>query len=96
MLDVELERDDEDVLAVILRMPSFSRFSPTGEGEVPGTAEPPKSSALPGDFGVFAEEPKEAKAPDPNPNADEAPDVVGEEMLFVVSGETALNGLCLP
>ena len=108
MLDVELERDekfarekylmkrdDEDVLVAILRAPSFSRFSPTGDGEVPGAVELRKSSALPGDFGVFAEEPKEAKAPDPSPNAEEAPDAVGEEMLFVVSGETPLNGLCL-
>ena len=79
-----------------MRLPSFSRFSPTGEGEVPGTVEPPKSSAFPGDFGVFAEEPKEAKAPDPSPNAEEAPDAVGEEILLVVKGATALKGLCLP
>lgn len=52
-------------------------------------AIPPKSRAFPGDLGVFAE-PKEAKAPDPRPNAPEAP-MVGEARA-PVEGDMELKG----
>jgi len=53
----------------------------------------PKSRAPPGVLGVF-EEPKEAKAPDPRPNAlDAAAD--GEEMEDV-EGDTRLKGVLVP
>lgn len=55
----------------------------------------PKSNAVPGVFGVLEADPKEAKAPVPKPNADEAPEV-GEEMLLVVKGEMLLKGLRPP
>ncbi len=53
-----------------------------------------KSKAVPGVLGVFPEDPKEAKAPDPKPKAEEAPDE-GEAML-VESGVMALKGLERP
>jgi hypothetical protein len=55
----------------------------------------PKSNAVPGVFGVLVAGPNDAKAPVPRPKADDAP-VVGEEMLFVVKGETLLNGFERP
>jgi len=96
VLDEWLVRDDVEVLDVTLLlpaslMPSFPRFSVPGVGDA--TAEP-KSRDVPGVLGVFAEEPKEAKAPEPRPKAEEAPDE-GEETL-VDSGEMALNGFDLP
>ena len=48
-----------------------------------------------GVFGVFTEEPKEAKAPDPRPKAEDAP-AVGEVTLVAVAGEVVLKGLDLP
>jgi hypothetical protein len=53
----------------------------------------PKSSALPGDFGVFAE-PKDAKAPEPSPKAFAAP-AVGDGTALV-GEEMALKGFALP
>jgi hypothetical protein len=95
-LIVELLKDDDEALLVILVDPSFSRFSPGGDVDVPGPAVLAKSRTFPGDLGVFAEEPNEANAPDPSPNAEEAPEVVGEETPVVVKGATALKGLCFP
>ena len=69
---------------------SFSRFSPAAVEGV----EVAKSREVPGVLGVFAEDPKEAKAPDPRPNADEAP-LVGEATLVVVKGAMPLNGFDL-
>lgn len=69
---------------------SFSRFSLAAfEG-----VELPKSRDVPGVLGVFAEDPKDAKAPDPRPKADEAP-LVGEAAFVVVKGAMPLNGLDL-
>lgn len=65
------------------------------EGEASGAAEAPKSRALPGDLGVFAEDPKEANAPVPRPKADEAPEFE-EGMLVVFRGVTLLRGFDLP
>lgn len=59
-----------------------------------GDARLPKSSAVPGVLGVFAE-PKDAKAPEPKPNAEEAP-AAGEATAEVVSGAMALKGLDRP
>lgn len=53
-----------------------------------------KSKAVPGVFGVFPEDPNEAKAPDPSPNAEEAP-AVGEAILVVVTGAMLLKGFDL-
>ena len=55
----------------------------------------PKSSAVPGDLGAFADEPKDANAPEPRPKAEDAP-VVGEATLVVVKGAMALKGLGFP
>lgn len=46
--------------------------------------------AAPGVLGVLAEEPKDAKAPDPKPKAEEAP-AVGEATLEVVKGVMPLR-----
>ena len=70
---------------------SLSRFSPAA---VEGVGFP-KSRDVAGVLGVFAEEPNDAKAPDPRPKADEAP-VVGEAVFVVVNGVIPLNGLDLP
>ena len=69
---------------------SFSRFSPIADEGV----ELAKSREVPGVLGVFAEDPKDANAPDPRPKADEAP-VVGEAVVVVVKGAMPLNGLGL-
>lgn len=76
-------------------------FSPFSKGVVGGTELPfvalLKSNAVPGVFGVFVEDPKEANAPDPRPNADDAdaPDV-GDVIPEVLRGEMALNGFREP
>jgi len=68
---------------------SFSRFSlATG-------VELSKSSDVPGVRGVLADKPNDAKAPDPSPNADEAPPLVGEATLVVLKGAIPLRGLVL-
>lgn len=53
-----------------------------------------KSKAVPGVFGVFVADPKEAKAPEPRPKADDP--AVGEAKLEPVKGEMALNGFLPP
>ena len=97
VLDDLLAKDDDETLGLIFSVCcssplSLSRLSPTTEGEA---TEDPNSSVVPGVFGVLADEPKDANAPEPSPNAEEA-FAVGEEMLLVVSGEMALKGLDLP
>lgn len=95
MLDDLFAKDDIDAFG-LLSAPgcsfgtSFSRFSPGVEG-----AGEPRSRDVPGVFGVLAEDPKDANAPDPSPNAEDAP-VVGEATVVVVKGEMPLNGLDLP
>ena len=54
----------------------------------------PRSRPEPGVFGVLAEDPKEAKAPDPSPKAEEAP-LVGDVSLVVDKGVMLFNGLDL-
>ena len=54
--------------------------------------ELPKSSDVPGVRGVLPEAPKEAKAPEPNPNAEDAP-LVGDAIVEVVKGAIPLKGL---
>ena len=66
----------------------FSSLSPTADVGVP------KSKAVPGVFGVLADEPKEANAPDPSPNADDAP-VEGDVTLVVARGGMPLRGFVL-
>lgn len=86
--DLLSARDAFDFFNVRLRTEpeSFEFLSALG---FPAPAILPKSKAFPGDFGVFAE-PKEAKAPEPRPNALEAP-MVGEARA-PVEGEMELKG----
>ena len=89
-------REEVEALDVTLLFPaslvaSFPRFSLAEADEA--TADP-KSIDVLGVLGVFTEEPKDAKAPEPRPKAEEAPEL-GEDM-FVDSGEIALNGFDLP
>lgn len=86
---------EDDVEGVVLASDpalsfSFSRFSAAAVEVM----ELPKSRDVPGVLGVFAEDPKDAKAPDPRPKADEAP-LVGEAAFVVVRGAIPLNGLDL-
>ena len=55
----------------------------------------PKSSAVPGVRGVLFVEPNEAKAPEPSPNAEDAP-VVGVVVLLALKGAMLLKGFVLP
>lgn len=57
----------------------------------PTAVESPVSSVVPGVLGVLAVDPKDAKAPDPSPKAEDAP-LVGEATLVVVKGEMLLKG----
>ena len=54
----------------------------------------PKSSDVPGVRGVLPEAPKDANAPEPNPNAEDAP-LPGDVTPEVVKGVMPLNGLLL-
>ncbi len=68
-------------------------FSPEGVfGPTPTPTTLLKSNAPPGVFGVL-EEPKDANAPDPRPNALAAP-AVGEARELA-EGDIALNGFLL-
>ena len=93
-----LARDDVEAF-VLISTPaasfpdSFSRFSaPTVEA----FPKLPASKDVPGVLGVLTEDPKEAKAPEPSPNAEDAPFGVGEEIFVVLRGDIPLNGLGLP
>lgn len=92
-----LARDDVEAF-VLISAPeasfpdSFSRFSAP---EIEAFPELPVSRDVPGVLGVFTEDPKEANAPEPSPNAEDAPFGVGEEMFVVVRGDIPLNGLDL-
>lgn len=55
----------------------------------------PKSNAVPGVFGVLLADPKEAKAPEPRPKADE-PVEFGDWIPDVLRGAMALKGLFRP
>jgi len=90
---LEPVRDAFDALGAIVfvREVSLRLFSAVGVLVPPRT--PPKSNALPGDFGVF-EAPKDANAPEPRPNALDAA-VVGEGTT-VVGEDIALKGLDFP
>ena len=67
---------------------SVSRRSPATEWEFP------KSNAVPGVLGVFAEDPNEANAPVPKPKADDAA-LVGEATFVVAKGVMPLRGFVL-
>lgn len=73
----------------------LSFFSGGVAVEVADIAADLKSNAVPGVFGVFVAEPKDANAPDPRPNADEPP-VVGDASPPGVRGEIALKGFLPP
>lgn len=78
----------------------FSIFSLFSKG-VGGTELPfvalLKSNAVPGVLGVLDDDPKDANAPEPKPNADDAdaPDV-GDVIPEVLKGAIALKGLRAP
>ena len=89
-----LVRDDVEVWGAMFLSAGFelSRFSAV----VGVLALLLKSRAFPGVRGVlFADEPKEAKAPEPRPNAEDAP-VVGVLLLVVLRGSILLKGFGLP
>ncbi|CBY00208.1 predicted protein [Plenodomus lingam JN3] len=73
----------------------FSLLSVGVAGDVAAIAADLKSKALPGVLGVLAEEPKDAKAPEPRPNAVEPP-VVGDARPPGVKGGIALKGFRPP
>lgn len=93
MLEDLLVKEEEDARG-LMSVPfgslasSFSCPSPSDAGA------PPRSRLDPGVLGVLVEEPKDAKAPDPSPKAEEAP-LVGDATLVVVRGATLVNGLVL-
>jgi hypothetical protein len=68
---------------------SFTLFSLLVDG-----VELLKSRGVPSVLGVFPEDPKDAKAPEPSPNADDAL-LVGDPTLVVVNGGMPLKGLDL-
>ena len=53
------------------------------------------STLPPGVFGALLEDPNEAKAPEPKPNAEEPP-TVGDAMTLLPPGVRELKGLDLP
>ena len=81
-----------DALALTSALvPSLSRFSVLVAVCI---LEVPKSRDVPGVLGVFAVDPKDAKAPDPSPKAEDAP-VVGVDTPVVVNGDMPFSGLAL-
>ena len=91
VFDDLLAKDDEDACVLTLSPlsfpESFSRLS---------TELEPKSRAVPGDLGVLTDDPKDANAPEPRPNAEEAPAVGEATLVVVVDGEMVLKGFDLP
>ena len=61
----------------------FDGFSTSVAVAVPPADALPQSKAVPGVLGVLVADPKEAKAPDPNPNAEDFP---GGAEALVFSG----------
>jgi hypothetical protein len=96
VLGERLVSEDVDPLDVTLLFPASLAPSLPGfsTAEAADATAEPKSTDVPGVFGVFAEDPKDAKAPEPRPNAEEAPEL-GEETL-VESGDIPLNAFDLP
>lgn len=95
--DMDVEVDSLRALLTIL-LGGFSFLSAEGVGATAAGAPVAavlKSKAVPGVLGVLLVDPKDAKAPDPRPNADEPP-VVGEASPAGVNGETPLNGFRPP
>ena len=88
-----LVREEDDARG-FTSAPFISLTSSFSCGSPLDTGAPPRSRPDPGVLGVLAEEPNDAKAPDPSPKAEEAP-LVGEATLAVVRGATLVNGLVL-
>lgn len=88
--------DSDSLRALLATLPlGFSFFSPGVAGVTPEAAAVLKSKAVPGVFGVLVEDPNEANAPDPRPNAEE-PAAVGDARPLPVKGEMALKGFFPP
>lgn len=86
---MELNDDEE---AFDLTLPAVDDSCSLGESRLsPAPFDDPRSEALPEVFGVFADDPKEAKAPEPRPKAFEAP-AEGDETP-AERGEIAVKGL---
>ena len=79
--------EEEEVLFCTLSVGLLAPFSCNVR---PVTSEP-----APGVFGALLEDPNEAKAPDPSPNAEDAP-AVGDATAPLPPGVSALKGLGLP
>ena len=93
MLEDRLIKEDVEALALTSAfVPSLSRFSLL---VAVGVLKLPRSRDVPGVLGVFAVVPKDAKAPEPSPKAEDAP-VVGVEMPVVAKGVMPFNGLAFP
>jgi len=75
-------------------MSFFSLFSTGVAGEPVLPAVLLQSKAVPGVFGVFEAEPKDANAPEPRPKAVEAD--VGDATALVVRGDIVLKGFERP
>jgi len=86
--DLESAREAFDIFVTM----SLACFSMAGVLADNATTLP-KSRAVPGVFGIF-EDPKDANAPEPRPNALDAP-AVGEAME-VTEGDAVLKGFLVP
>tara|TARA_R110002003_G_scaffold337_1_gene18835 strand:- start:3910 stop:4275 length:366 start_codon:yes stop_codon:yes gene_type:complete len=82
------------LLTILLGGLSFFSAGVVGIAGLDEVAAVLKSKAVPGVLGVLVADPKDAKAPEPRPNAEEPP-VVGEATLGV-KGDTPLNGFLPP
>ena len=93
MLEDLVVKDEADAFVLTTApVPSCSRLSLFAAAGVPELA---KSNDVPGVLGVFVVDPKDAKAPEPSPKAEEAP-VVGEEIFVVVKGDIPFIVFTLP
>ena len=96
-MDDLLARDEVDAFGLI-SAPDASfpdSLSLLSKAEFDTFPKPPRRSELPGVLGVLAEDPKEANAPEPSPNAEDAPFGVGDDKFVVLRGEIPLKGFGL-
>ena len=85
--DVLVSSDDDEPFGL-----TFSSFAAVFSDF--SLASGANSVLAPGVLGVFVAEPKDAKAPDPRPNAEDAP-TVGEATAALADDVRELNGLAL-
>lgn len=92
-LDLSIEIDRLGAALFSSLSPSFFSLAAEAVGVVAVALL--KSKAEPGVLGVLVAEPKDAKAPDPRPKAEDPPEV-GEATAPAVRGALLLKGLFLP